>query len=158
MKKTLATINNQLAAINPDDIKNAKKLLKKVDNLKKQQKIAKTETIDLNLPKAPSAASQVKEIIDHYAAFINTDEMILFTQIAFSKVFFNLRYPLFVEITNDMTDEQKKTLRFAGDNRARYGITEYQFDKLGDRKFYITNDIYQKNVEQIRRTFFNMFE
>ena len=150
MKKSLETINVQLASIDATDIKNAKKLLAKVNRLKVQKKAAiKEKEI-----KTPSAAMQVQAIIQHYADNITPGIMAAFTQKEFCKEYFGIRYPLFVEIPNNASDEDIKKLRHPNeDKNARYAASIWQFAKFPNRQFLVTNDLYQKHVDIIANGF-----
>ena len=146
MKKSLETINAQLAAIDITDIKNAKKLLAKVNRLKEQKKVA----VEEKKFKAPSAAAQVAAIVSNYSDNITSGIMAAFTQKEFCKEYFGIRYPLFVEIPSGASNEDIKKLRHPNeDKNARYSTEVWTFKNIPNHSFMMTNDLYQKHINAI---------
>ena len=104
-----------------------------------------------------SAAQQVKDILNGYSNKVNESIMTILTDPVQSKNTMGLRYPLFLEIPTGASAEQKKEMRKDGKNN-RFGSYEYTFEQLPGRQFFMTNDIYSRNIDKIITTFKNLFD
>lgn len=156
MKKILATINAQLNAIDEKDVIAAKKLLAKVASLKQQRKEAQKAPV----VKKPSIFQQIQELIERYSPQFYPETMWMFLDKNFSKEFFGIRFPLFVEIPQDASEDEKRNLRYPNneDKNPRYAAKEFEFINLPNRRFYMTNDVYQRNLEKIQNVLHRFFK
>ena len=155
MKKTLATINAQLNAIDEKEVIAAKKLLAKVASLKQQRK----EAQKVPVIKKPSIFQQIQELIERYSPQFYPETMWMFLDKNFSKEFFGTRYPLFVEIPQNASESDKRNLKYPNeDKNPRYATKEFEFVNLPGRQFYMTNDVYPKNLEKIQNVLRRFFK
>jgi len=106
---------------------------------------------------AVSAGQKIRDIIDSYADKIDESAMAAFLDADKSKALMKLRYPLFIEIPASATESQKKEMRKVnGDNR--FLSTVYKFDKIPNKSFFMTNDLYERNINLVTETFKTMFD
>ena len=60
----------------------------------------------------------------------------------------SLAYPLFKEIPNDASEEDKKEIRMDG-KHARFSPRVWTFEQLPGREFFMTNNIFANNVPKV---------
>ena len=151
-----------ISQLTEEELMNAKKtgLSPKTYNLMQiglEIKAAAAKTSIRGPRNAISAGQQIRDIINGYADKMNDNAMTAFLDKDYSKKNMGLAYPLFIEIPANADDTVKKEIRkVKGANR--FASTIYKFKNLGNREFYMTNDLYAKNIDKVAMTFENIFK
>ena len=103
-----------------------------------------------------SAGQQIRDIVNQYVDKIDNKAIALLTDKDYSKKNMSLAYPLFIRIPDNADDTIKKEIRkVKGANR--FASTVYKF-KNADGEYFMTNDLYAKNIDKVAMTFENMFK
>ena len=95
----------------------------------------KIETI-----KKPSAAAQVRALVEQNAEKITADILAKLEDKEFCKAKLHIIYPMFVEERNDS-------------NKRRYGAKELT---IAGKTVYLTNNFYARNIKNVSDAFANM--
>lgn len=102
-----------------------------------------------------SAASKVHVFVEGASSAIDESVMKILMDKDSCKKEFKLAYPLFIEIPAEASESERKEMRkVKGMNRFAPRI--WNFENLPGRQFYMTNDIYARNVEKAEAFFANL--
>ena len=94
---------------------------------------------------AVSAAQQVKDAIKANASKVDDKVLATLVNADESKKLFGLHYPLLLEIPEGASDAEKKEMRKVNGNY-RFASVVWNFN---NKAFFMTNDIYSRNVDRL---------
>ena len=101
---------------------------------------------------AVSAGELCRSAILAHADEIDEEKMALLTDLDNCKNNMKLRYPLFVEIPAGASKFDKETIRKPdGGKNARFATKEYTFSQLPGRVFFMTNDLYERQIAPVEK-------
>ena len=147
-----------ISQLNEEDLKKVKKTgmslksLAKLDEAEKIKALMKGKTINRGPRNAVSAGEQIRQIIAENSSKITAEMMNVLTDKEESRKLFSLAYPLFIEIPANASESGKKEMRKVK-GAPRFSAKVWKFDNIPDKSFYMTNDLYTRNVEKIAAYF-----
>ena len=145
-----------ISLLTEEELANAKKTSLSPVSFAKYQEGEKIKALMKNVSgktRAPrtgaSAGEQVRAIVTAHADLINESAMMMFMNKDESKKSMSLAYPLFIEIPSGASEAERKEMRkVKGANRFA--------SQVWGREFFMTNDIYSKNIAKVEAVFSNL--
>ena len=127
--------------ISKNDVKsNATQEIKKTRN--ESMKVPKEiPTKEKSFEKRPSAGKQIREMFESVIPKLKDEHLEILTSAEKTKETLKIRYAFLKEVKNEK-DERKVN------GHARYGKNTI---KINDKDYYITNDIYERNIETFEK-------
>lgn len=119
---------------------------KEVKEVKKTETTTRNESMKISKPqgktfeKQPSAGKQIRDLFINNISKLTDKEIEILTSAEKTKEVLKIRYAFIKEVKNEK-DERKIN------GHARYGKNTV---KINDKDYYITNDIYQRNIETFK--------
>ena len=126
--------------------------LAKLEEAEKIKALMKGKTINRGPRNAVSAGEQIRQIVAENSSKITAEMMQILTDKEESRKLFSLAYPLFIEIPANASESDKKEMRKVK-GASRFSAKVWQFDNILDKSFYMTNDLYVRNIEKIAAYF-----
>ena len=151
-----------ISLLTEEELTNAKKTGLSPVSFAKYQEGEKIKALMKNVSgkaRAPrtgaSAGEQVRAIVTAHADLIDESAMMMFMSKDESKKSMSLAYPLFIEIPSGASEAERKEMRkVKGANR--FASQVWTFKNLPEREFFMTNDIYSKNIAKVEAVFSNL--